>query len=270
VQCSAQSYRNPAQLPEGGVLVVGGSATGVQLAQEIRRSGRPVTLAVGEHVRLPRVYRGRDIQWWMHAAGVLDQRIEDADGPERARRVPSPQLVGTPERATLDLNALRAEGVEVVGRLMGIRPGGQAQFSGSLRNVCALADLKMNRLLDAIDTWARQSGLDGAVGPVERFAPTDVGASPRLGLALGRDARTLVWATGFRPDHAWLRVPALGRDGALRHDRGVVDAPGLYVLGLPYLRRRKSSFIHGAADDVRELAAHLADHLVRAARRVAA
>ncbi len=104
-QLSAQAYRNPEQLAAGGVLVVGGSATGVQLAQEIQRSGRPVTLAVGEHVRLPRVYRGRDIQWWMLASGVLDQRIEEVDEPRRARRVPSPQLVGTPERATLDLNA---------------------------------------------------------------------------------------------------------------------------------------------------------------------
>ena len=259
-QLSAATYRRPGQLAEGGVLVVGGSATGVQLAHEIQRSGRPVTLAVGEHVRLPRVYRGRDIQWWMLASGVLDQRIEDVDEPERARRVPSPQLVGTPERSTLDLNALHAQGVEVVGRLAGIRDG-KAQFSGSLRNVCALADLKMDRLLDSIDAWAQGSGLDSAVGPQERYAPTNVGASPRLGLALGEDVRTVIWATGFRPDYSWLRVPAFDRDGALRHCRGVVAAPGLYTLGLPYLRRRKSSFIHGAEDDVRELAVHLAAHL---------
>jgi len=258
-QLSALAYRNPAQLADGGVLVVGGSATGVQLAQEIQRSGRPVTLAVGEHVRLPRVYRGRDIQWWMHASGVLDQRIEDLDEPDRARRVPSPQLAGTPERATLDLNALRGEGVEIVGRLAGIRDG-RAQFSGSLRNVCALADLKMNRLLDAIDEWAQRHGLAGVGGPGERHAPTDVGASPRLGLALGSDVRTVIWATGFRPDHSWVHAPVFGRNGALQHDRGVV-APGLYVLGLPFLRRRKSSFIHGAEDDVRAIAAHLAVHL---------
>jgi putative flavoprotein involved in K+ transport len=262
-QMSAASYRNPAQLASGGVLVVGASATGVQLAQEIQRSGRPVTLAVGEHVRLPRVYRGRDIQWWMLASGVLDQRIEDADEPDRARRVPSPQLAGTPGRATLDLNALRAEGVELVGRLAGIRDG-RAQFSGSLRNVCALADLKMDRLLGTLDAWAHRSGLDGMAPEAQRFAPTDVGASPRLGLAFGADVRTVIWATGYRPDHAWLQLPVFGHDGSLRHDRGVV-APGLYALGLPYLRRRKSSFIHGAEDDVRELAVHLAAHLERVA-----
>jgi putative flavoprotein involved in K+ transport len=268
-QLTADAYRNPAQLPAGGVLVVGGSATGLQLAQEIQRSGRPVTLAVGEHVRLPRLYRGRDIQWWMLVAGVLDQRIEAEAEPDRARRVPSPQLVGTPGRATLDLNALRAEGVEVVGRLAGIRER-TAQFSGSLRNVCALADLKMNRLLDGLDGWAARHGLPDDVGRAERFAPTEVGAAPRLGLTLGAEVRTVLWATGFRPDHSCLQLPVFDRMGALRHDRGVVDAPGLYVLGLPYLRRRKSSYIHGAEDDVRELAGHLAGHLDRTARRTRA
>jgi putative flavoprotein involved in K+ transport len=265
-QWSANAYRNPAQLAEGGVLVVGASATGVQVALEIQRSGRPVTLAVGEHVRLPRVYRGRDIQWWMHAAGVLDQSIDDEDDPVRARRVPSPQLAGTRGRATLDINALRAEGVDIVGRLAGIRDA-TAQFSGSLRNVCALADLKMNRLLDTIDAWAQRSGLAAAVGPAERYAATVVSATPRLGLRLEHDVRTVIWATGFRPDLDWLQVPgAFGRDGALRHRHGVIAAQGLYVLGLPYLRRRKSSFIFGVEDDVRELASHLAGHLEMTSR----
>ena len=259
-QLSAQTYRNPAQLAEGGVLVVGGSATGVQLAQEIQRSGRRVTLAVGEHVRLPRIYRGRDIQWWMLATGLLDQRIEDVDDPHRARHVPSPQLTGSPGRATLDLNSLQGQGVEVVGRLAGVRDG-KALFSGSLRNVCALADLKMNRLLDAIDEWIARNLPAGAVDAAERYAPTGVAAAPRLQLTLGNDVRTVVWATGLRPDHSWLHAPVFDRKGALKHDRGVVDAPGLYVLGLPFLRRRKSSFMHGAEDDVRELGAHLAAYL---------
>jgi putative flavoprotein involved in K+ transport len=264
-QVSAQAYRNPAQLGAGAVLVVGASATGVQLAQDILRSGRRVTLAVGEHVRLPRVYRGRDIQWWMLATGVLDQRIDEIDDPERARRVPSPQLVGTPERCTLDLNALRAQGAELVGRLTALRDG-KALFSGSLRNVCTLADLKMNRLLDAIDQWIARHAPTGEVGAAERHAPTDVGRSPRLQLELGADIRTVVWATGSRPDHSWLDVPVFDRKGALAHDRGVADAPGLYVLGLPFLRRRKSSFMHGAEDDVRELGTHLAAYLDRTAQ----
>jgi putative flavoprotein involved in K+ transport len=267
-QFNAHTYRHPGQLEAGGVLVVGASATGLQLAQEIQRSGRQVTLAVGEHVRMPRVYRGRDVQWWLLAAGILDQRIEDTDDPQRARHVPSPQLVGTPERATLDINALRRDGVEIVGRLAGVRDG-RAQFSGSLRNVCALADLKMHRLLDVFDLWARTRGVDAEAGPAERPAPTEIGATPRLGLQLGGEVRTVLWATGFRPDYSWLDVPVFDRRGNLQHDRGVVAAPGLYVLGLPYLRRRKSSFIHGAEDDVRELSAHLIDYLDRSAARAA-
>ncbi|HTP70701.1 MAG TPA: NAD(P)-binding domain-containing protein [Burkholderiaceae bacterium] len=263
-QLTARDYRHPGQLGNGGVLVVGASATGLQLAQEIHASGRPVTLAVGEHVRMPRTFRGRDVQWWMQATGLLDQRIEEMDDPGRARRLPSPQLVGTPERVTLDLNALRQLGVTLVGRLVGVRDG-KAQFSGSLRNVCALADLKMNRLLDAFDDWARSHGV-AADGRDGRLAATLVDQPPRLGAAFGSDIRTVVWATGFRPDHSWLDLPALfDRHGNLLHDRGVV-APGMVVLGLPFLRRRKSSFIHGAEDDVRDLVAHLADHLDRTAR----
>lgn len=265
-QLTAQHYRNPSQIDDGAVLVVGASATGLQLAQEIRQSGRPVTLAVGEHVRMPRVYRGRDVQWWMLASGVLDQRIENTDDPLRARRVPSPQLVGTPERATLDLNALQAQGVEIAGRLAGVRDG-KALFSGSLRNVCSLADLKMNRLLDVFDEWADHNGVAAELPPAERYRATDVGPSPRLDCSLGKEIKTIVWSTGFKPDYSWLDVPVVDRKGNLRHDRGVVDAAGLYVLGLPYLRRRKSSFIHGAEDDVRELVGHLAAYLDRTSRR---
>ncbi|HUQ53434.1 MAG TPA: NAD(P)/FAD-dependent oxidoreductase, partial [Gammaproteobacteria bacterium] len=145
-------YRNPSTLPEGGVLVVGASATGVQLADELRRSGRRVLLSVGEHVRLPRTYRGRDVLWWMEASGIWNQRYDEIDDVERARNLPSPQLVGTPQRATLDLNALSAQGVEIVGRLAAIRDG-RALFSGGLRNNFALADLKMNRLLESFDGW---------------------------------------------------------------------------------------------------------------------
>src|SRR4029077_10206174 len=132
-QFTAFDYRNPEHLPEGGVLVVGASATGVQLAAELRRSGRPVTLSVGEHVRLPRTYRGQDVLWWMDASGVWDERYDEVDDLTRARRLPSPQLVGTPERATLDLNALTDIGVELVGRWGTVR-NGQAAFSGGLGN----------------------------------------------------------------------------------------------------------------------------------------
>jgi putative flavoprotein involved in K+ transport len=246
------------------VLVVGASASGVQLADEIHRSGRPVTLSVGEHVRLPRTYRGRDVLWWMEASGVWNQRYDEVDDLARARGLPSPQLVGTPERTTLDLNKLRAAGVALVGRLAAVRDG-QALFSGGLRNQFALADLKMQRLLDTFDEWARDHARDAEVGPPERFEPTQPPVSSPLSLALtGGRIRSIVWATGSRPDYSWLDVPVLDRKGFLRHEGGVVDAPGLYALGLPVLRRRKSTFIHGAEDDARDLMEHLAGYLAHA------
>ena len=255
------SYRNPNDLPDGGVLVVGASATGVQLADEILRSGRPVTLSVGEHVRLPRTYRGRDVLWWMDVSGVWNQRSDEVDDLTRVRRLPSPQLIGTPERATLDLNALSSAGAEIVGRLADIR-NGEALFSGGLRNQFALADLKMNRLLGTFDEWARSQTREAEVGAVERFEPTRAPESSRLKLDLRRgEFRSILWATGFRPDYSWLDVPVIDEKGHLRHDGGVVDAPGLYALGLPFLRRRKSTFIYGAEDDARDIVDHLATYL---------
>ena len=261
-------YRHPQQLPQGGVLVVGASATGVQLADEIQRSGRPVTISVGEHVRLPRNYRGRDVLWWMEASGVWSQRYDEIDDIERARRLPSPQLVGTPEHANLDLNTLGAAGVEIVGRLGMVRDG-RALFSGGLVNQFALADLKMNRLLDTFDAWAEGQTPRVEAGPPERFEPTRVPASPRLSLDLrSGEIRSIIWATGFRPDYRWLEVPVLDRNGELRHDGGVVvEAPGMYAMGLPVLRRRKSTFILGAEDDARDVGGHLARYLAEAAGR---
>lgn len=254
-------YHNPDHLPDGGVLVVGPSATGVQLAAEIHRSGRPVTLSVGEHVRLPRTYRGRDVLWWMEASGVWNQRYDEIDDLTRARRLPSPQLVGTPERATLDLNALGALGVTLVGRLSAVRDG-RALFSGGLKNLFALADLKLERLLDTFDEWARRQPPTLDADAPERFEPARAPESSPLQIDLqsGR-IRSIVWTTGFRPDYSWLHVPVVDEKGYLRHDGGVVESPGMYALGLPVLRRRKSSFIHGVEDDGRDLIDHLAGYL---------
>jgi len=258
---TSKEYRNPAQLEEGGVMVVGASATGTQLADEIHRSGRPVTLAVGEHIRAPRVYRGRDLEWWMDAAGVLDERYDTLDDINRARKVPSLQLTGSDARATLDLNALTGIGVKLVGRLAGINDG-KAQFSGSLRNLCAMSDLKMGRLLDLIDEWATENGLDGDVEPPHRLPPTEVEDSPPLGMDLAKgEIRTILWATGYRPDYSWLEVPVFDRKGQVRHDGGVVESQGMYLMGLQFLRRRKSALIDGAGDDARDLSAHLVSYL---------
>jgi putative flavoprotein involved in K+ transport len=255
-------YRNPGQLQAGGVLVIGASATGTQLADEIHRFGYPVTVAVGEHIRAPRMYRGRDIEWWMDVAGVHDERYDETENIVRARKVPSLQLAGSTNRATLDLNALSAIGVKLVGRLVGINDG-KAQFSGSLRNQCMMSDLKMERLLTTFDEWASENDLDEEVEPPHRLAPTEVAESPPLGMDLNNGSiKTIIWATGYRPDYSWLQVPVFDRKGQIRHDGGIVeDAPGMYLMGLQFLRRRKSALIDGAGDDARELSAHLVSYL---------
>jgi putative flavoprotein involved in K+ transport len=215
-----------------------------------------VTLAAGEHVRLPRSYRGRDIFWWLEATGVLAERYDEIDDLTRARHLPSPQLTGS-SAAITDLNALAAQGVRIVGRLGRITDG-VAQFSGALANTCALADLKMNRFLNRADAWAKAAGLDG-LPPPRRFEPTRMDPRTPLELDLSSgEITTVLWATGFRPDHSWLDIPVRDRTGRIRHDGGVVTgAPGLYVLGLPVLRTRASSYIHGTATDSAALAGHL-------------
>jgi len=268
---TTQQYRNPGQLADGGVLVVGASSSGTQIANEIHRSGRPVTLSVGEHIRAPRVYRGKDLKWWMDAAGVLDQRYDEVDDIARARRVPSLQLAGSADRSTLDLNALTNIGVKLVGRLAGITENGRAQFAGSLRNMCALSDLKMNRLLNLIDDWARANGLDDGTEPPHRLPPTYVEEAPPLGLNLASgEIKTIIWATGYRPDYSWLELPVLDRKGMVRHDGGVVPSAGVYLIGTPFLRRRKSTLIDGASDDARDLSDHLVSYLHGSASRMRA
>jgi putative flavoprotein involved in K+ transport len=172
--------------------------------------------------------------------------------------VPSFQLVGTPRRRTLDLNALRQAGIRLAGGLAAIREG-KALFSGSFRNQCALADLKMNRLLDTFDAWADASGVAAEVDPPQRFASTEVDDAPPLGLDLTTgEIKTILWATGYRPDYTWLDLPVLDRKGQIIHDGGVItDAPGAYVIGLQFLRRRKSALIDGAGADASDIADHL-------------
>ena len=259
---SAMDYRNSDQLDRGGVLVVGASATGTQLADEIHRSGRPVTISVGEHIRAPRVYRGRDLEWWMDAAGILDERYDEVEDINRARKLPSLQLAGTADYSTLDLNFLTSIGIKLIGRLANINDG-KAQFSGSLLNQCALSDLKMGRLLDTIDEWASNNGLDVEVEAPHRLVPTAVEDAPPLFMDFtGSEIKTIIWATGYYPDYSWLDVPVFDRKGRIRHHGGIVtEAPGMYLMGIQFLRRRKSALIDGAGDDARDLSTHLAAYL---------
>jgi len=226
----------------------------VQIADELRRAGRSVTLAVGDHVRVPRTYRGRDIYHWLDELGVLDERYDEVEDLARARRLPSLQLVGSPQRRSLDLATLSAGGVQLTGRLVGIDRG-RALFSGSLANFLKAGDLKQARLLDRIDEHV-------GGGPVHRPEPTPL-PPPVTELELARFS-AVVWATGHQPRYPWLDPALLDRRGAIRHDGGVLAAPGLYVLGLPFTRRRRSNLIAGVGPDAEALCAHLVGHLGRA------
>jgi putative flavoprotein involved in K+ transport len=263
-QLSALAYRRPGQLDgDRGVLVVGASASGVQIADELSRAGHQVTVAVGEHVRLPRSYRGQDIYWWLDRIGQLDERYDEVDDVDRARRHASVQLVGNDDRRDLDLNALKDAGAQVVGRFMAIR-GTTAQCSGGLANLVKNADLKQSRLLRRFDEFVDANELIDHVGPATEPSPTCLGHPPTE-LDLGAFS-TVIWATGYRPDHAWLPPEAVDHRGRLIHDGGVARVPGLYALGLPFLRRRRSNLLGGVGADAGDLFDHLRAHLEHRSR----
>ncbi len=257
VQVVPAAYRAPSHLPAGGVLVVGASATGIQLAEEIHRSGRPVTLAVGRHTRLPRLYRGRDIQWWLDAIGAWDERIEDERDPEGARQEPSLQLIGSADHRALDLGILQDQGVRLLGRALDAH-GGRMAFAGDLADSVGAAQSRLERLLRRIDDHIDQRGLTAEVAAAEAIPAIRPCAAPRS-LALRRAGiRAVLWATGHRRSYPWLRVPVLDERGEIRHRGGITPESGLYVLGLPFLRTRKSSFLDGVGADAHDLAEHIA------------
>lgn len=263
LQIVPSQYRNPGQLPEGGVLVVGAAASGIQLAEEIHLSGRPVTLAVGRHTRLPRLYRGKDILWWFDQMGIFDETLDQVHDAERSRSQPSLQLVGRPDKSSLDLITLQDEGVKLVGKAIGAEAG-EVFFADDLVAHTARADVKLARLLKRIDEYVEQEGLTAEVGPPEPFVPFFWPAPGPDALDLGAaNIRTVLWATGFRRHYPWLKVPVLDDRGEIRHEGGITPAPGLYVLGLQFLRRRNSNFIDGVGADAMALAEEIAARVDR-------
>ena len=260
VVLTASSYRNPATLPPGGVLVVGASASGVQIADELSRAGREVAIAVGRHTRMPRRYRGMDSFWWLEATGRLARTIDEMPDIAAARRENSLQLIGRPELdlrdRNLDLGILQARGVRLLGRLEGVA-GAVATFREDLVHAVSDADRRMHHLLDAVDSYADRAGLSREVMPAVRPREFDI-PHPVTRLNLARERiGTVISATGYRPDHPWLRVPVVAPDGSIRQHRGITPTPGLYVVGQYFQHRRDSSFIDGARHDARSVVDHL-------------
>lgn len=268
VQVSSSSYRRPEQLPEGGVLVVGASASGIQLADELVGSGREVTIAVGRHTRVPRSYRGRDIMVWLDRIGSLHRPLSDMPNPDEAKREPSLQLIGSEEGRSIDLAALAEKGVRVAGRLVGVE-NGRARFADGLQKTTATADYQMGRLLARIDRHLAAHGMEKAFPEPEPWSlvpkfesPTDLDLS-RAGI------RSVLWATGYRRSYPWLEADLLDASGEVRNHRGRTLAPGLFIIGMQFMIRRNSSFIDGVGRDAGEIAEAIARRANERAREVA-
>jgi putative flavoprotein involved in K+ transport len=249
-------YRNPSALPQGGVLIVGASATGAQLAEELSEAGRRVSIAVGTHVRLPRRYRGKDILWWMEMMGGFRAAADPAD----ERKTPPPQLVGRPDHRSLDLGLLQDRGVRLLGRAVAA-DGHALRFAEDLQETIDSADGQMLQTLDGIDAFAAAMDLDRDGAANDR--PTRIRPLPgptEVDLR-AEGISTVIWATGYRRSYPWLKVPVLDERGEIRQRGGITPEPGLYVLGIRFQRRKNSNFIDGVGNDAEELSRHLAERL---------
>ena len=256
---TARDYRNPALVAPGGVLVVGASASGVQIADELQRAGRQVTLAVGRHSRMPRSYRGFDIYWWLEATGRLARTRDQISVRAAALHEPSLQLIGRHHHGArpaseVDLAALQRHGVRLAGRLLEVT-GGVARFGDDLAQRLAEAEATMHRVLDAADEYAVGTGLVHEIWPPERPPPVALPPTPsELDLRAER-IDTVVVAAGYRPHHPWLHLPVFGSGGAIRQRRGATSVPGVYTVGQRFQHRRDSGLVAGAHHD----ATHVVD-----------
>ncbi|HKP60667.1 MAG TPA: NAD(P)-binding domain-containing protein [Polyangiales bacterium] len=255
-QLAPSSYKNPSQLAPGGVLVVGASASGVQIADELARSGREVTLAVGRHTRMPRRYRGADMMWWLECIGALDETADQVRDLTASRRQPSLQLIGSDPPRDLDLGTLVRRDVRICGRVTDASQS-RVWFADDLTASVQRADEKLTRLLQRIDRLIGQK----LRSPAERPAPIVTKPSPRSLDLNAERISSVIWATGFRRDYGFLRVPVLDPRGEIVHARGITRAAGLYVLGLQFQHTRKSSFIDGVGLDAEYIARDIAARL---------
>ena len=255
-QIHTGGYRNPEQLPDGGVLVVGASASGAQIAAELRASGREVVLAVGSHTRLPRRYRGVDIMWWLEQIGALSRTIDQVRNPRLARREPSLQLGTGSSTDELNLATLREAGIAITGRLVEADRH-RVRFADNLEITVAAAESRLNRTLVEIDRFIQSSGLEAEVLPRQPVRSVKVTSQLDAMDLKAAGISTVIWATGFRHQYPWLRVPVFDRHGDVQQYRGITSAPGLYVIGQRFMHRRDSSFVDGARHDALTICEHI-------------
>ena len=252
-QIHASQYRRPSALPDGGVLVIGAGASGVQLADELNRAGREVTLAVGSHSRLLRTYRGIDSMWWLDQMGVFDKSIDAMADPQAAPRTPSLQIVGSSPPKDVNLPALQATGIDLVGRVMSI-DGTRIEMADDLAATTAKADASLQHLLGRIDQYIDANGFESEVGEAAELKSVDAAGTPTA-LDLGASGiSTVIWATGYGRAYDWLKVPVLDERSEIIHKKGITPADGMYVLGLNFLSQRNSNFIDGVRHDAKRLA----------------
>lgn len=254
-QMHSSRYRNPAQLADGAVLVVGAGSSGVQIADELARSGRRVYLPVGPHNRPPRRYRGHDFVWWLGVLGEWDAKTV-APGMEHVTIAVS----GARGGHIVDFRQLADSGITLLGTA-GAFAHGTLRISADLANNVSRGDANYLALLDAADAYVAAHGLDLPEEPEARQFPPDPACitHPITELDLAAEGvATIIWATGYALDFGWIQVDVFDDKGRPRHERGVSSVPGLYFLGLPWLARRASAFIWGVWHDADYLAGAIA------------
>jgi putative flavoprotein involved in K+ transport len=252
-QIAPTEYRSAGELPLGGVLVVGASSTGLQIAEEVRCSGRLVTLAVSDHTRMVRRYRGRDTLAWAGDAGILDDPANEDANLEAARRQPSLQLVGREDHRNLDLSIMRRLGIRLAGRLLAVE-GNIIHFDGELAARAQKSHMRLMRVLQRIDRYIDDHGIVAPPPNAHDLESFDLPQGPAKIDLERENICSVVWATGYRRDYSWLKVPVLDESGEVMHRGGVTASPGLYIIGLTFLRRRRSNFIDGCGVDAEEIA----------------
>ena len=254
-QVHSRAYRNPSELPPGAVLVVGSGASGCQIVEDLLAAGRRVFLSVGRHRRFPRRYRGRDMFWWMDRMGALDQTLEER--PD-ARERPNPLVTGVGGGHEIDLRHYAPRGVALLGRLEGIE-GAQLRLADDLDAQLARGDEGVVAFTRSVDAYVARTGLVVPEEPGPEPSPPGPAAAPIRTVDLDAASITgVIWATGFRRDFAWIRLPVLDERGEPIHRRGVTSCPGLYFLGLPWLHTLKSSVLCGVGRDADHLAERIA------------